>query len=105
MSREDELDVALADTAVSAPFVVAGSQRLTEPIKLFLTGAKAATTGQGSSAVNVANYIEIGAGGIQEDALQALLQVGSRHEKIIALVAPILCAWAAAAHHTVEHCE
>lgn len=83
MSSEGELDTALANTAaVSAPFVVAGSQRLRGPIKLFLTGAKAATTGQGSSALKVANYIEIGADGIQEDALQALLQVGFRHEAI-----------------------
>ncbi len=77
--EDDELDMTLENTAVSAPFFVTGSQRLREPLKLFLTGAKAAarpTIGQESSVVNIANYIEIGADGLREEALQALLQVG-----------------------------
>ncbi len=84
-AEERELDIALANAAVSAPFYVAGSQRLREPLKLFLIAcAKAAArapTSQGSSGVNDVNYIEIGAGGLTEDALQELVQVGQGGRK------------------------
>ncbi len=75
-TEERELDIALANKAVSAPFYVKGSQRLREPLKLFLTGL-GAKAGHGSGTVNNAKVIEIGSDGIQEDALQALLQVGA----------------------------
>ncbi len=80
-TEERDLNITLENTAVSAPFAVAGSQRLSEPLKLFLACAKAAAqakAGQESSGVNDVRYFEIGAGGLQEDALQALLQVGFR---------------------------
>lgn len=76
-AEERELDKALASRAVSAPFFVKGTQRLREPLKLFLTGPNAKAD-NGSSAVNNAKCIEFGADGLQEGALQALIQVGAR---------------------------
>ncbi len=110
-----ELDVALANTAVSAPFYVAGSQRLREPLKLFLTGAKAAahtTASQCSNGVNYGKAIGIGAGGLQEDALQALLQVGPKDAACPSFPIPAAsaalggaCTSAAATCTTLQHWE
>ncbi len=77
-AEEHELEIALDIAASEAPFFVAGSQRLGEPLKLFLTaGDKAAAApAASSSGICDSKCIVIGADGLQEDALQALLQVG-----------------------------
>ncbi len=76
--EERELYNALKSRAVSAPFFVKGSQRLREPLKLFLTGL-GPKAGHRSDTVNDAKVIEIGADGVEWDGLQALLQVGARN--------------------------